>query len=151
MLYNIFVFNIFVKMSQIINNFTVNKLIFGCNELSCERDSNRIQKFTEELKNIRYKISKNTEIILIGDTKKDIDNFEEIDRQFFPRSKKFILTKRIDWTDDLMTRKEKYKEKAEKVDKELETIEERRKEFQNIIKPNNKDKKLAKDFNEISI
>ncbi len=114
MLYNIFVFNIFVRMSQIINNLTVNKLIFYCNELSCERDSNRIQKFTEELKNIRYKISKNTEIILIGDTKKDIDNFEEIN-------------------------------------KELEAIEERRKEFQNIIKPNDKDKKLAKDFNEISI
>ena len=114
MLYNIFIFNIFVRMSQIINNFTVNKLIFCCNELSCKRDSDRIQKFTEKLKNRGYKISKNTEIILIGNTKKDIDNFE-------------------------------------KIDKELETIEEIRKEFQNIIKPNNKDKKLAKDFNEISI
>ena len=114
MLYNIFVFNIFVRISQIINNFTVNKLIFCCNELSYKRDSDRIQKFTEELKNRGYKINKNTEIILIGDTKKDIDNFEEID-------------------------------------KELETIEEIRKEFQNIIKSNNKDKKLAKDFNEISI
>lgn len=139
------------KKYEYLKYFTVNKLIFGCNELSCKRDSDRIQKLTEELKNRGYKISKNTEIILIGDTKKDIDNFEEIDRQFFPRSKIFILTRRIDWTDDLMTRKEKHKEKAEKVDKELEAIEERRKELQDIIKPNDKDKKLAKDFNEISI
>lgn len=131
--------------------FTTNKLIFGCNELSCKKDSGRIQKLTEELKNRGYKINKNTEIILIGDTKKDIDNFEEIDRQVFPKSKIFILTKRIDWTDDLITRKEKYKEKAEKVDKELEAIEERKKELKDIIKPNDKDKKLVKDFNEIFI
>lgn len=139
------------KKYEYLKYFTVNKLIFGCNELSCKRDSDRIQKLIEELKNRGYKISKNTEIILIGDTKKDIDNFEEIDRQFFPRIKIFILTRRIDWTDDLIARKEKHKEKAKKVDKELEVIEERRKELQDSIKPNDEDKKLAKDFNEISI
>ncbi len=85
-----------------LNYFLTSDLVFGSNASLSKKDNGRVNTLIDILKNRGYNIDDNTHVIIVGDTEKDLKNYEQFDNTYTknPRSV-YILTKRIDNCEDL--------------------------------------------------
>ncbi len=90
--------------------FLKNDLIFGTNINASKKEYGRVNSLLEVLKYRGFDINENTMITLVGDTEKDIKNYDEIDNNLYPNKEIFILKERLENVDDLNERKRETEE-----------------------------------------
>ena len=125
-----------------LNYFLANDLVFGSNASLSKKDDGRVNTLIEILKDRKYNIDDNTHVVIVGDTEKDLKNYEQFDSINIknPRSV-YILTNRVDNYEDLNKR---VLESSENM-KRLEKLSARLEEVGKRIKTNKMDKGINKD------
>lgn len=105
------------KQYGYLNYFLANDLVFGSNASLSKKDDGRVNTLIEILKDRKYNIDDNTHVVIVGDTEKDLENYEQFDNTYTknPRSV-YILTKRIDSCKDLAERQKDCSEKAKRIE-----------------------------------
>lgn len=96
--------------------FLQNNLVFGSNTSLSKKDDGRVNTLIEILKDRKYNIDDSTHVVIVGDTEKDLKNYEQFDSMDTrnPRSV-YILTNRVDNSEDLRKRALKCSKNAERI------------------------------------